>query len=139
MGSTCRQMCQDGGSEIPHKQFTTSKKHKFESNKISIQISIDQNKENTRHTQSLVNGSPMIEEEAENTINDYNRIEANGIEIPELTGDIDRVESILITEHKEKPIPSIPNDVLSVGSKKAILKRETKYSKFRNQSENANQ
>lgn len=81
----------------------------------------------------------MIEEEAENTINDYNRIEANGIEIPELTGDIDRVESILITEHKEKPIPSIPNDVLSVGSKKAILKRETKYSKFRNQSENANQ
>ena len=46
----------------------------------------------------------MNEEEAENTINDYNRVEANGIEIPELTGDVDRVESIMITEHKDKPV-----------------------------------
>jgi hypothetical protein len=72
----------------------------------------------------------MNEEEAENTINDYNRIEANGIEIPELTGDVDRVESIMITEHKEKPAQSY--EVLSIGSKKTILKKETKYSIFRN-------
>lgn len=72
----------------------------------------------------------MNEEEAENTINDYNRIEANGIEIPELTGDVDRVESIMITEHKEKPTQSY--EVLSIGSKKTILKKETKYSIFRN-------
>ena len=51
----------------------------------------------------------------------------------ELTGDLDRVDSICITENAVKDSPMIRNsiDLLSIGSKKAILKKETKYSHFR--------
>ncbi|CAD8073143.1 unnamed protein product [Paramecium primaurelia] len=130
MGSSCCQAQSEDKFELQEQQNIRFKKKESILNKNSGQSSTNQNKENER-IQSFNNyGSLMIDD----TVKEYNRIAASSLEIQELTGDMDRVDSIQLTENavKDKPVLRDSCEIISLGSKKTILKKETKYSLFRN-------
>ncbi|CAK79825.1 unnamed protein product (macronuclear) [Paramecium tetraurelia] len=128
MGSSCCQAQGDDKIELQQQEKIRLKSKASILNKNS-NLSTDQNKENERIQSYQNNGSLMIDD----TGKEYNRIAASSLEIQELTGDMDRVDSIQLTENavKDKPIMRDSCEVISLGSKKTILKKETKYSLFR--------
>ncbi|CAD8174295.1 unnamed protein product [Paramecium octaurelia] len=130
MGSSCCQAQGDDKIELQQQQKIRLKNKASILNKNSNLSSTDQNKENERIQSYQNNESLMIDD----TGKEYNRIAASSLEIQELTGDMDRVDSIQLTENavKDKPIMRDSCEVISLGSKKTILKKETKYSLFRN-------
>ncbi|CAD8066361.1 unnamed protein product [Paramecium sonneborni] len=131
MGSSCCQAQGDQRFELQQQQKIKLKNKAQISNKKSRQSGTDQNKENERKQTYENNRLQFIDD----TGKEYNRIAASSLEIQELTGDMDRVDSIQLTENavKEKPQMRDSCDSISIGSKKTILKKETKYSLFRSQ------
>ncbi|CAD8154262.1 unnamed protein product [Paramecium pentaurelia] len=131
MGSSCCQAQSDEKVELMLQQKIKQKKVFQTLNNNPCIRSNDSNKENKRILSYQNYQSYIIDD----TGKDYNKIAASSLEIQELTGDLERVNSIQLTENanKDKPLKSDSYEIISLGSKKTILKKETKYSLFHNQ------
>ncbi|CAD8149222.1 unnamed protein product [Paramecium octaurelia] len=130
MGSSCCLAQGDEKVELLLQQKNKQKKKIGILYKNPSLSSNDQNKQDKRK-QSYQNQQSYI---IDDTGKEYNRMAASTLIIQVLTGDLDRVNSIELSENAIKDIP-VKNDsyeIISLESKKTILKKETKYSIFHN-------